>query len=421
MPKLRVTTPSSHFNTPKLRVTTPSNHFTTPKLCLTVPRNDFYTPKLHFTARRNHFYTPKNHFYTPKNRLETPDFDENTRKTAKTGNLEGRASPRAVVAALTDRRYSTGGPPQWWPSATVAVCNGGRLQMVAVCKWWHSARSLIRFGFGSTKMSRRRRCSKGRIRRNERTGLILCQSYNRSMKPKIILCLAFVAFNLSAHARAVRLWSADELMAASDLVVIGQPIKVKDLDEVNSLGWSSLPATFQFHGVETTFKVSEVLKGTPASDEIVLHHYRETAQGSVPNGPDFVEFIPGDTNEYLLYLINDGTNRYAPATGQIDPSIKLWHTSSVADTNLTKQISEILTECQKIKPGMTRAELLKVFTMEGGFSTATHRTFIYRGCPYIKVDVDFNLSDPKQNALEERPTDTISKISKPYLDWSIGD
>jgi hypothetical protein len=42
------------------------------------------------------------------------------------------------------------------------------------------------------KMSRRRRCSKARIRRNERTGLILGQSYNHSMKPKIILCLALV-------------------------------------------------------------------------------------------------------------------------------------------------------------------------------------------------------------------------------------
>jgi hypothetical protein len=239
------------------------------------------------------------------------------------------------------------------------------------------------------------------------------------MKPKLILCLALVAFDLSSHARGVRLWSDAELMAASDLVVIGQPIKVKDLDEANSLGWSQ-PA--MFHGVETTFKVSEVLKGTPASNQIVLHHYRETARGSVVNGPDFVEFIPGDTNEYLLYLKNDGTNRYAPTTGQIDPVFRIHPpANSVADTNLAKQISEILTECQKIKPGMTRAELPKVFTTEGGISSATHRTFVYRGCPYIKVDVDFNLSDPKQKALEELPTDTISKISKPYLEWSIID
>jgi hypothetical protein len=74
-----------------------------------------------------------------------------------------------------------------------------------------------------------------------------------------------------------------------------------------------------------------------------------------------------------------------------------------------------------IKPGMTRAELLKVFITEGGLWTGKHRTFVYHRCPYIKVDVDFTLSDPDQNVLEERPTDTISNISKPYLDWGVID
>lgn len=91
------------------------------------------------------------------------------------------------------------------------------------------------------------------------------------------------------------------------------------------------------------------------------------------------------------------------------------------DEALTKQITIVLKECQAIGPGMTRSELLKVFTTEGGISTAAHRTFVYRGCPYIKVDVDFKLSDPKQNVLEEKPTDIIVRISKPYLEWSIID
>jgi hypothetical protein len=99
--------------------------------------------------------------------------------------------------------------------------------------------------------------------------------------------------------------------------------------------------------------------------------------------------------------------------------LKLYYAPEASD--LTKQISAILTECQKIKPGMTRAELLKVFTTEGGLSSAMHRTLVYRGCPYIKVDVDFTLSDSKQNAVDEQPADTINKISKPYLDWSICD
>ena len=145
------------------------------------------------------------------------------------------------------------------------------------------------------------------------------------MKYKLILCLALVVFNLSSHARVVQMWSDAELTAASDLVVIGRPIKVKDLEETNSLGFVG-SKSFQprFRGVETSFKVSKVLKGTPASDQIVLHHYRfETEWGSPPNGPNLMEFIPGDTNEYLLYLKNDGTNRYAPAFGQIDPGLQI--------------------------------------------------------------------------------------------------
>ena len=84
-------------------------------------------------------------------------------------------------------------------------------------------------------------------------------------------------------------------------------------------------------------------------------------------------------------------------------------------------IGNVLRECQTIKPGMTRTELSKVFITEGGLSTATHRTYVYHDCPYVKVDVDFTPSDPKQAPLEERPTDIITHISKPYLDWSIGD
>jgi|SRR2546430_12445507 len=87
--------------------------------------------------------------------------------------------------------------------------------------------------------------------------------------------------------------------------------------------------------------------------------------------------------------------------------------------NLTKQISDVLTECKKLAPGTTRAELMKVFTTEGGLSSPTHRTFVHRRCAYIKVDVDFTPSDLKQK--DERPTDTVSKISKPYLEWRVID
>ena len=90
-----------------------------------------------------------------------------------------------------------------------------------------------------------------------------------------------------------------------------------------------------------------------------------------------------------------------------------------AQTKLGIDIANVLKQCKSIQPGMTRSDLSNIFSTEGGLSTVTHRTYVYRDCPYIKVDVDFTLSDPKQK--DEQPTDTVSKISKPYLEWSIID
>jgi hypothetical protein len=90
-----------------------------------------------------------------------------------------------------------------------------------------------------------------------------------------------------------------------------------------------------------------------------------------------------------------------------------------ADPDISKKIAAILTECQKIKPGMNRAALTNAFNgviTDGMVPRDTfyqHQTFIYRGCPFIQVDVDFATSESKQ----QRPTDTIVKISRPYLEW----
>jgi hypothetical protein len=93
----------------------------------------------------------------------------------------------------------------------------------------------------------------------------------------------------------------------------------------------------------------------------------------------------------------------------------------------TEWIAGSLKEIQKIKVGMTRADLLKVFTTEGGLSSGLSRTYVYRECPYIKVDVEFEaVGRPARDAegrvtLAEGGRDIIVKISKPYLEWSVSD
>ena len=90
-------------------------------------------------------------------------------------------------------------------------------------------------------------------------------------------------------------------------------------------------------------------------------------------------------------------------------------------------VGHALEKMETIKPGMTRDDLLKVFTTEGGLSTGLHRTFVSQDCAYFKVDVEFRaVGRPDRDSdgrvtLEEDARDIIVKISRPYLQFSIAD
>jgi hypothetical protein len=80
-------------------------------------------------------------------------------------------------------------------------------------------------------------------------------------------------------------------------------------------------------------------------------------------------------------------------------------------------ISRATTEMQTIKVGMTREDLLKVFTRAGGFFTTSRLagTYQYKQSPYIKVDVEFSEAPGADNHTAESSKDIIQSISKPYL------
>jgi hypothetical protein len=91
------------------------------------------------------------------------------------------------------------------------------------------------------------------------------------------------------------------------------------------------------------------------------------------------------------------------------------------DMEHTQWVASVLRWTYDIKPGMTRKDLLRVYTVEGGVSTRTHRTYVLKGCPGIKVDVEFVPVGNEQDGLTQSLSDRIQKISKPYLDYSIMD
>ena len=92
-------------------------------------------------------------------------------------------------------------------------------------------------------------------------------------------------------------------------------------------------------------------------------------------------------------------------------------TPSQIEPEHTVWIASALNSMQTIKVGMTRSDIVKAFTTGGRLSTTSQRTYVYRQCPYIKVDVKF--AAPSRDV--ELPTDKIVGVSRPYLAWSVMD
>jgi hypothetical protein len=80
-----------------------------------------------------------------------------------------------------------------------------------------------------------------------------------------------------------------------------------------------------------------------------------------------------------------------------------------------------------IAPGMTRAQLLKIFEPDGGLSTSLQGRFVSRECLYFKVEVEFEAVGRSSRDANGRVTmieaedDRIVKISRPYVEPRFAD
>jgi hypothetical protein len=135
---------------------------------------------------------------------------------------------------------------------------------------------------------------------------------------KFVPIFLLLLVGISAFARAFHIWTQAEMEKAAQLVVVGTVANVRDLNETNTVLWPSC----KFVGVEATFTVSQVHKGDFTNRTVALHYYRfDPPHFGPPNGPSFLGLTAGDRNQFLLYLVADGASRFAPVSGQLDPSL----------------------------------------------------------------------------------------------------
>jgi hypothetical protein len=123
----------------------------------------------------------------------------------------------------------------------------------------------------------------------------------------------------------------------------------------------------------------------------------------------------------VLLFLSATTNSGSPLHGHFRSQTVV----QPAQTHL-EWVAETLKRMGTVKSGMTRNDLLKVFTTEGGISTRLQRTYVSRDCRYFKVDVEFETFDQTRDRdgrvpLTEDGRDIIVKISRPYLAFAVID
>lgn len=74
----------------------------------------------------------------------------------------------------------------------------------------------------------------------------------------------------------------------------------------------------------------------------------------------------------------------------------------------------------RIHPGMSRAEVERVFVVDGGLITRDKTRYRFRDCQSIKVEITFD-RDKQASGVIGSPTDTLKAVDRPYLEYPIAD
>ncbi len=219
----------------------------------------------------------------------------------------------------------------------------------------------------------------------------------------ILLSVASIMFFVSlADASKISRLDLAELPDRAEIIVLAKVLEVKQKGNTD----------------EVTIKIASFLKGS-------IKHTTLTLPLVTRGG--LKDFDPalrvGDMGAFFLREIKGSVAKKAYwgsiATFQKPNFVVSEKSKTQKSTDYTQWLANVLKEIETIKVGTTREQLLKVFTTEGGISHPTHRTYVHRACPYIKVEVRFETINKDRRSLKDNPEDVIKEISRPYLEWSI--
>ncbi len=91
-------------------------------------------------------------------------------------------------------------------------------------------------------------------------------------------------------------------------------------------------------------------------------------------------------------------------------------------TNCCDFLEKTLSISEQIKAGQTRADIEKAFELDGGISSPQRATYTFKGCRYLKLDVEFRVTHPDRKIEREfDPQDIITSVSRLYVYYPTAD
>jgi uncharacterized protein YecT (DUF1311 family) len=82
-------------------------------------------------------------------------------------------------------------------------------------------------------------------------------------------------------------------------------------------------------------------------------------------------------------------------------------------------IREALKQISELRPGDSRMLLERNFEQDGGLQFARHSRYVLKKCQFIKVDVEFSGEGIDNRAA--LPSDTVVRVSRPYVEYPSAD
>ena len=80
-------------------------------------------------------------------------------------------------------------------------------------------------------------------------------------------------------------------------------------------------------------------------------------------------------------------------------------------------VEKCMGDFEKIKLGMTRSDVDKIFPHDGGIQRPSPVRYVHPECFYFMVDVSYDVKKNPQDQFRPTPTqnDPVTNISRPYL------